>query len=405
MKKALTLISKNVNSGLKILEKVIDQNVNPIDVLSFLYIQENDNIATKGMKRQAFIKIKKQLDDNNTNNDEISTELENVIDSYFNNKEKICIDDYETIIFDADNTIWEGECAANLIAPFKVEQDMLTDSQGKQIRLKDGIVEVLNKLREYGKNIGLISKSEKENIDYQNQPIILALKAFGLLDLFNKEIVIDGNLPKSIFMPKEPHVLFIDDNIDNLNDVDEHTNASVFNAKNIKEYENDLFDFDSDIEPLEVLEYEEDEDIDELTKNFLQEDDEVAIPFLDGVLIRAKIKKASRDHIPASEIPKKPNGKGEYELDHMKPKHKGGQDKKDNLQWIPKNEHEKKSKDEGSFEYGGEKRQDLFKNEKSYHKFQSDAAKEKINQEKSKLGEKGFSDLQSERAKKRWNKK
>lgn len=348
----------------------------------------------------------------------------------------IRIDDYDLFIFDADLTIWDGPPGYKMEAPFKVEGDSITDSNGLQIVLKDGIREILVTLRNMGKDVGLISKSEKRGVDYQDQPVVLMLKDLGLLVLFNEMIVIDGDIPKSAFIPRNKRVIFIDDDIENLQDVEEHSNADAVNSDVAKFDKEDILDFENDLEPIEVIELREGETIEDLD-GWAEDDNEILIPIKDNLVIRARIKEkldplpsdheesfdeqehehmqaasndwykqSKRDYIPASERPDKPKNKKNLELDHKKPKNKGGSDKKDNLQWVDKDKHKKKSQDEGSFQDGGNKKvkHEKGKGEKSYHDYQKGCGSAKQSKDRKEMGEAAYSKQQSDIAKKRWNK-
>lgn len=369
----------------------------------------------------------------------------------------ISANDYDVFIFDADKTIWDGPPAFKFEAPYqKIDENTVQDSQGLKLTLKGNVRETLSALREMGKDVGLLSKSEKQGVPYQDQPVILLLKEFGILESFNEMISVNGDFPKSMFIPKNKRVIFIDDDKDNLIDVKENTNADVADADDIEFMPSNLAEsiymtktakvmlplvIDEDFEPIHVVEmseYDEAEIDSEVEpddlwyvnledfKNGIKQEacleskskDDYPKVIMAGVqnpkailvrLTTSGVKKlgpmeivAERKYIPQSERPKKP--KGDYQLDHKKPLWQGGENKKDNLEWIPKDTHKKKTQEEGSFEHGGDlhQKQEKSKGKKHYHDYQSGAAKEKVKQERSKLGEEGFSQLQRERAKKRW---
>jgi hypothetical protein len=327
------------------------------------------------------------------------------------------------------------------------------------------------------KRIGLISHSEKEGMDYQDQPVIKLLKGFGILKYFNEMIVIAKELPKSMFIPNEKRILFVDDDVENLFDVVENTEADgalpeniVYNPKSIEEsvektgtvLVKDLLKYEEDFMPLYVMAepeqtffkrkdetYWEEKERDILDQfwyssdNIKQEDFQIFLEemknngigsdsvletiqnesvgpmFSSGINVMIKLTdsgrkkitansfiEAGRPRIKSKEIPKKPNGKKKYELDHKKPRWKGGKDTKDNLHWVEKDKHKEKTKNEGSYEYGGVDRHKKLKSKgkENYTEYQRNTGKAKVQKEREEIGEKAFSEKQRERAKKRWKK-
>ena len=510
-----------------------------------------DDKKSRDRKREALLKIRpliasgdpqsltKEYKDNV--DEAIGIMGEQALDSV-SNTNKININDYDLFIFDADSTIWDGDCAAlEMEPPFKKKRNTITDSSGKEITLKDDIREVLLTLRNMDKNIGMISKSEKQGVDYQDQPVLLLLKEFGLLDVFNEMIVIDRDIPKSAFIPKNSRVIFIDDDVKNISDVEKHTDADAVNAKAVEFNEDDILDFNKDLEPIEVIELKEGETLDDL-EGWIEGDDEILIPLDDKTIIRARIikqyqpdrteigaesknwyktskkdpnkeyvecpkgfgpsgsmgeffelekednklwipksrvkdykkqikelkedlkkpieknteessiknssnddwdkqskkkenvkcpkncgipqkillekakeynddwyKQSKREYIPVSERPPKPKDGKEYELDHIKSKNvgKGGSDKKENLQWIEKDKHKEKSKNNGDFLDGGKKKvkYERSKGKKHYKNYQKSCGESKQSKDRKELGEAAYSKQQSEIAKARWKDK
>jgi len=157
--------------------------------------------------------------------------------------DKIDVGIYDLFIFDADQTLWDSSVPASDTVPpydFKDEYTLL-DSQGNMIVLNPKVKILLKTLKDMGKDLGLISKSEKEGVPFENQPVLHLLKKFSILYYFNELIVIDKNMPKSAFIPKEMnqrHILFIDDKNENLIDVAENTDADVMNINDIEKQPN-----------------------------------------------------------------------------------------------------------------------------------------------------------------------
>ena len=424
--KAFNELNNKWNHGVFDYEKFVTS----MDILPW------DNKSTKEIKRRALLKIRPMLSYgdpikwasmNKIKVDDAINVMGEYVFEELSQTEEINIDDYDLFIFDADLTIWDGVPGSKMEVPFTKNGNTVIDANGQEITLKDGVREVLISLREMGKDVGLISKSEKEGVDYQDQPIISILKEFGLLEIFNEMIVIDREIPKSAFIPKNRRAIFIDDDIENLQDVQDHSDADVMDASVAKFSKEDILDFDSDIEPLEVIELKEGETLESLG-DWADGDDEILIPVQNNVVIRARIKSpeekfdeeehehmpaasndwykvSKRDYIPKSERPEKPDDRKEYELDHIKSKNKGGSDKKENLQWIEKDKHKKKSQESGDFKDGGDKKvkHEKSKGKRKYKEYQENAGKSRQQSERDEIGEKSYSEVQRNRARKRWS--
>lgn len=147
---------------------------------------------------------------------------------------------YDTIIFDADETIWDifdlnGDRlpAKDTNGPFyKKDENTLTDSIGNTIKLKDGFFGTLKQLKIEGKNLYIVSFSDKENSDFERQPVVQILDEFGLLKLFD-EVIIDNQAPKSEYVDKidDGNSVFLDNDEKNIVDVSLHTNVDTINVK------------------------------------------------------------------------------------------------------------------------------------------------------------------------------
>jgi hypothetical protein len=408
------------------LEEWDDKKFNFLKFATLMTPLQHERSEIRNIKRESILKIRPLFYEQNkekwtvANGEKIDEAIsmmgEYAIDPALNSK-KIDIGKYDLFIFDADRTIWEGDVPAMAMEePFQYEDgDTIIDSKGQRISLMEGVREILVGLRAIGKDVGLVSKSEKEGVDYQDQPVIKMLQTFGLLDVFNEMIVVERTIPKSAFIPSGERVLFIDDEIDNLEDVKEHSEADAIEAEEFLDHPFDLEDewINEDIEPIDVIELKEGETEEDL-ENWLGREDEIFFPIEENVYVRARVKVADqldwkkvakRDYIPRSEHPDKPKDGKDYELDHKKPKNKGGKDKKDNLQWIEKNKHKEKSQNEGSFIDGGDKKvkHEKSKGKEKYKTYQKSCGESKQKKDREELGEEGYSKQQSEIAKKRWH--
>ena len=138
--------------------------------------------------------------------------------------QKLKINDFDTIIFDLDFTIWKGSkkdfWAKSLIFPIVKKRTRLYDSNNDYIQLFYGTKTFLQKLHTANKNIGFSTRGGLLNIDYDQQPCILALRQFDILQYFNyKQDILYKTDLKSKSMIAKGKTLFIDDNIIDLNDV------------------------------------------------------------------------------------------------------------------------------------------------------------------------------------------
>jgi len=242
---------KSSSNYLKILESLDDldklflkNNTDFIKKLaSTLTIENGDHTEIKNFKIKSIASLSPLFSSNNIKASEYwidknKEKINEILSAWgqlgfecYANREDVNIDKYDLIIFDADNTIWEGTCARDMTPPFyKLDTNTVKDSKGNICQLMNGVRETLLKLRAKGKDVGMISHSENESESHEKQPVILLLRAFGIFELFNDIIVIAQDLPKDIFIPKNRNVLFVDDKDNNLSDVIENTNADVVKA-------------------------------------------------------------------------------------------------------------------------------------------------------------------------------
>jgi len=361
--------SNNIlNSATNINLSIREGRINPNKILKLIQFSDQDTKNDRDIKRECILSLSQLLKTKETPAaiwwiKENSNKVENIIDSFIGvafdklaKSDDLVMENFDLLIFDADRTIWDDAIAMLMEPPYeKISEDEIKDKNGEIIKLKPGVKELLINLRRMGKDIGMISKSEKENVNFEDQPVLQLLKLFDIFPLFNETIVISRYLPKSIFIPEDKRVLFIDDDIKNLKDILENTNAKATDSiENIKE----------------------------------------------------NIEKTATK-IGTCSICGRQNVK--LQDDHKTPKWKGGNDKdKKNRQLICEKCHKEKTRSEGSFEEGGKDRhRKLRKNktEQNYIQYQTDAGKAKIKKERTEMGENAFRQKQKERANKRWKNK
>ena len=160
-------------------------------------------------------------------------------------EEEVNLLDFDTIILDADETIWDittpqkiGIAAKDTTPPYIRQNDnpnLVIDSQNNQILLKDGFLSKLRQLKLKGKELYIVSYSDKIRTKFEEQPVVLILKTFDIFKLF-EDIIIDDEIPKSesILNIDDGNSVFIDDNDKNLIDVSIHTNVKTIDPKEHK---------------------------------------------------------------------------------------------------------------------------------------------------------------------------
>jgi predicted phosphatase len=127
--------------------------------------------------------------------------------------------DFDTIIFDLDDTIWSGSepdlWAKKLIPPLYYDNKTIRvyDFIGKYLQLHSNLKNVLCYLQSHRKKIGYSTIGGWENVPYEWQPCAIVLKTFALESFFQHMRVVQyktGNKTKD-FIPSGK-TLFIDDN-------------------------------------------------------------------------------------------------------------------------------------------------------------------------------------------------
>lgn len=159
---------------------------------------------------------------------------------------EIKLKNFDTIIFDLDFTLWDG-CekdfwAKKLKHPINLEKNYIFDSEGKFIKLQNGVAEMLRVLEKENKNIGFITRGGLLKTKDEDQPPIKCLKLFGIFDFFNYEkIVLFKTDIKSKYLKPFGKTIYIDDNPIDLNDIsDHHKGTHVINRNNFLNWEDIL---------------------------------------------------------------------------------------------------------------------------------------------------------------------
>lgn len=155
---------------------------------------------------------------------------------------EIKLKNYDTIIFDLDFTLWDG-CekdfwAKKLKHPIRLEQNFIFDSENKFIKLQDGVIEMLKSLKIQNKNLGFVTRGGLLETKLEDQPPIVCLKLFKILDFFNYDrIVLFRTDIKSKYLKPFRKTIYIDDNPIDLNDISSvHKNISVLDRNSFSKW-------------------------------------------------------------------------------------------------------------------------------------------------------------------------
>ena len=156
---------------------------------------------------------------------------------------------YTVVILDLDNTIWScfdprGNSigAKHLEVPFvRIDETTFKDIRENIIHLDPTIKDVLEALDDYGIKLGICSRAALKDVTEIAQPAVELLKKADLWKYFDYTITIKPDIKKSEYVFSDSgKVLFIDDQQDNLQDVEQSGRADVLDRRRFKEF-GDLF--------------------------------------------------------------------------------------------------------------------------------------------------------------------
>lgn len=154
------------------------------------------------------------------------------------------LDDYDTIVFDLDGTVWdvmspEGNSmgAYMTVHPYHLQSpDIVSDVNGNIIQLQKGISNLLDILDINNKNLGIMSRGENVDLPFEAQPSTQILKKFDLYKYFSYSIIYKSNGDKSKYVRPRGKTLFIDDDKDNIDNVLHNNNVDTLWRKSFADW-------------------------------------------------------------------------------------------------------------------------------------------------------------------------
>ena len=172
------------------------------------------------------------------------------------NVKKSLFNDYDTVLFDLDSTIWDcfspmGRSIPSLemIPPFTLlDENTVKDSKNNILKLQENIKDVLENLDEYGLNLGVVSRSAVPELADEAQPAFMLLKKLDIYKFFNYIVVIKANINKADYARPDGKTLLIDDNVEQLRSVNQRGLVDVLNRHSFANWK-DLFSESKNAKP------------------------------------------------------------------------------------------------------------------------------------------------------------
>ena len=148
-------------------------------------------------------------------------------------------------LFDLDLTLWDtfdkhGNpiWAKQLIPPYYINGDTITDDVFATCKLRKGVKEYLIHLRKEGHQVGFISVGAYFGMAPAKQPSIRTLELFGILRYFNGAHVLEyKTYNKAQYIGTlEDKIIFYDDSPKNFEAVKDLTNVICVDSLNILDW-------------------------------------------------------------------------------------------------------------------------------------------------------------------------
>jgi phosphoglycolate phosphatase-like HAD superfamily hydrolase len=148
-------------------------------------------------------------------------------------------------LFDLDITLWDTAdkhgnsiWAKQLLPPYYIKDDIITDDVYSKCTLRKGVKEYLEYLRSENHEVGFVSSGRYADLPFDSQPSIHMLKLFKIYDYFNGIHILEYktyNKAESIGHVEE-EIVFYDDSIENLNALSFFKNVTAINSIDIRDW-------------------------------------------------------------------------------------------------------------------------------------------------------------------------
>jgi len=162
-----------------------------------------------------------------------------------NNIKETIFEDYDSVVFDLDRTIWDcftsqgtSIGAYAMQAPFELKSGVLIkDTNGNYCKLQEGVRTLIKSLDADNMNLGIVSSGEQENVTSNAQPSVMMLKKFHLHKYFNLYVVCKQGINKREYVRPFGRTLFIDDDEENIEQVKVNEKVDVLNRKVFEDWD------------------------------------------------------------------------------------------------------------------------------------------------------------------------
>lgn len=148
-------------------------------------------------------------------------------------------------LFDLDITLWDTTdkhgnsiWAKQLVPPYIVKDDIITDDVYSKCTLRKGVKEYLQYLRNENHDVGFVSSGQYVNLPFDFQPSVRMLRLFKIYDYFNGMQILDYktyNKAESV-RDIDEKIIFYDDSIKNLNALSPFKNVTAINSIDILDW-------------------------------------------------------------------------------------------------------------------------------------------------------------------------
>jgi magnesium-dependent phosphatase-1 len=151
-------------------------------------------------------------------------------------------------IFDLDLTLWDTHnkynnpiWAKQLIPPYTINGDTVTDDVGSTCVLRKGVREYLSSLKKEGNHLGFVSIGAYYGLPFGSQPSYNLLNLFKIYDYFDETQVLKYKLYDKCDTIKniDEKIVFYDDSPQILKSLEKFENVIAVDSSNIKDW-NDL---------------------------------------------------------------------------------------------------------------------------------------------------------------------